>query len=70
VGNWKLIEFYDKDKVELFNLSEDIGERNDLAEQFPERRDELLARLHSWQESVGAQMPTGNPEYDPARQEE
>ena len=63
VGDWKLIEFYDKDKVELFNLGEDIGERNDVAEQFPERRDELLTRLHSWQEAVGAQMPTSNPAY-------
>jgi hypothetical protein len=63
MDDWKLIEFYDKQKVELFNLSDDLGERNDLAEQLPERRDQLLARLRDWQESVSAQMPIPNPAF-------
>ena len=33
----------------------------------PSKADELRRRLHAWRESVGAQMPTRNPGYDPAK---
>lgn len=63
-GNWKLIEFYDKGKIELFNLSEDIGERRDLAAAYPEQALDLLDLLHEWQESVGALFPEPNPDFN------
>ena len=66
-GDWRLVEFYEDAKVELFNLEDDLGETKDLASSMPERRDELLARLRVWRKEVGAQMPTPNPNYDPAR---
>jgi len=63
VGDYKLIEFYHYDKVELYNLADDIGETNDLSEKQPAKTRELLDALHAWQESLGAQMPKANPGY-------
>jgi len=65
-GDLKLIEFYD-DSLELYNLKDDIGETNNLAEAMPDKANELRARLHAWRNSVGAKMPTPNPDYDPKR---
>lgn len=63
-GDWKLIEFYEDMRVELYNLKDDTGEANDLAGQMPERAAELRNRLHAWQQRIGAQMPALNPAYD------
>jgi arylsulfatase A len=68
-GDFKLIEFFDDMRVELYNLKEDIGEQHDLAAQMPAKVQELRTRLHSWRKEVGAQMPTPNPSYDPSRPE-
>jgi arylsulfatase A len=68
-GDFKLIEFFDNMRVELYDLREDIGEQRDVAAQMPDRVKELRARLHAWQKEVGAQMPTRNPNYDPAKPE-
>jgi arylsulfatase A-like enzyme len=64
-GKWKLIEFYETGDVELYDLSNDLGEQQDLSKTNPEKKAELLARLHAWQKEVGAKMPTPNPNYDP-----
>jgi arylsulfatase A len=66
-GDWRLIEFYEDGKVELYNLKEDVGESKDLAASQPQKRDELLNKLRKWRNDVGAQMPTPNPNYDPAK---
>jgi arylsulfatase A-like enzyme len=66
-GPWKLIEFYEDLRVELYNLKDDLGETRDLAPENPAKAAELRAMLHRWRNSVGAQMPTPNPEYHPAR---
>ena len=64
-GDFKLIEFYDDGRLELFNLAEDINETRDLAGSQPQKAAELLEKLQVWREAVGAQMPTLNPNYDP-----
>ena len=69
-GDFKLIEFFDDMRVELYNLKEDIGEQNDLAAKLPEKVDQLRTRLHAWRQEVGAQMPVRNPAYDPSRPED
>lgn len=69
-GDYKLIEFFDDMRVELYNLRDDIGETKDLAATQPERTAKLRAQLHAWRESVGAQMPTPNPHYDPSKPEQ
>lgn len=62
-GDWKLIRHYEGPRSELFNLREDIGERNDLAAQHPERTRRLQNRLDAWLRSVAAKLPTPNPDY-------
>ena len=64
-GDFKLIEFYEDNRLELYRLSEDAGENRDLSREMPEKRNELHKLLKEWRRSVGAQMPTPNPKYDP-----
>jgi arylsulfatase A len=68
-GDFKLIEFFDDMRVELYNLREDLGERRNLAAQMPAKVEELRARLHAWRKDVGAQMPSRNPNYDSSKPE-
>ena len=65
-GDWKLIEFYHYDQVELYNLAVDPGERNNLAEKQPDKLKQLRAKLTAWQKQLGAKMPVPNPDYQPA----
>jgi len=66
-GDWKLIEFYEDGRLELYNLKDDIGEKENLAAKMPEKAAELQGKLAAWRKSVGAKMPVPNPDYDPAR---
>ncbi len=59
-GDWKLMEFLEDGRLELYNLHDDIGERNNLAVTNPEKRQELYAKLVAWRASVSAPMPTKN----------
>lgn len=65
VGDFKLVEYIEDNTVELYNLKDDPGERNDLAQAMPEKTDELRHLLHQWRFDVAAQMPSPNPNYDP-----
>jgi hypothetical protein len=65
VGDWKLIRFYETGQEELYNLHDDMSERNDLAGSEPKRRRELALLLDNWLKQVGAQMPI--PKSDSAR---
>ena len=65
-GDWKLIEWYEDGKLELYNLKQDLSEQHDLADQHPERVRQLHAELEAWRKAVGARMPAANPRYDPA----
>ncbi len=58
---WKLIEFFEDDRVELYNLDDDVGETNDLAETEPEKVRELQMLLHTWHQEVDARFPSPNP---------
>jgi uncharacterized sulfatase len=69
-GDWKLIQFYETDKVELYNLKDDLGEKNDLAAKETSRANELKAALAAWRKAVNAQMPVPNPNHDPKRADE
>ena len=65
-GDYKLIEFYEDGRLELYNLAKDIGESEDLSKRDARRTAELHGMLRRWRESVGATMPAQNPKYDPA----
>jgi arylsulfatase A-like enzyme len=65
-GDWKLIEWLEDGRAELFNLAQDLGEKTDLATKQPQRVAQLRAELHAWQKNVGAKFPIANPNYNPA----
>ena len=67
MGNLKLIRFYEDNKTVLFDLSRDIGEKNDLSKQMPAEAARLGKKLQDYLVAVHAQMPTPNPQYDPKR---
>lgn len=60
-GDWKLIEFLEDDRVELYNLVRDPGEHQNLAGSETDRVARMTRQLHEWRTAVGAQMPTPNP---------
>lgn len=64
-GDWRLIEFFEDNRIELFNLKDDPAETRDLAASEPAKADALRRRLHAWRRQVGAQLPTPNPDYAP-----
>jgi hypothetical protein len=64
-GDWKLIHWMEKDEIELFNLSQDLSEQNNLAAQNPEIVSRLRRELSAWQTDVGAKHPQPNTGFDP-----
>lgn len=66
LGNLKLLRFYENDNVKLFDLSKDIGERNDLSSSMPKETAELKTRLEKHLKDVDAQFATMNPNFDPS----
>ncbi len=69
-GDWKLIEFFEDGRLELYNLAHDPGEANDLAATHPDRVRSMHAALKAWRKEVQAQLPQRNPACDPARADE
>ncbi|WP_276256546.1 sulfatase [Halomontanus rarus] len=65
VGDWKLVEFFEDDHVELYHLGEDVREACDLAAHRPNEVADLHDRLREWREDVGAKLPAENPDYEP-----
>ena len=62
-GDWKLIEWFEDGSLELYNIRNDPGEKQDLAPKQPEVVKELYAKLRAWRNKVGAVMPTPNPDF-------
>lgn len=56
-GNWKLLHYYEDGREELFRLDTDLAESKNLAQQEPETRARLSARLMAWLKEVGASFP-------------
>ncbi len=65
-NGWKLIEWFDEGRVELFCLAEDPGESSNKTDSEPDRVNDLRQKLHAWQAEVGARPSTLNPAYNPA----
>jgi arylsulfatase A-like enzyme len=63
MGDFKVIEFFEDQHVELYNLKEDPGETRNLASDRPGLAATLLASLHTWQGSVEAKIPAPNPDW-------
>ena len=56
-GDWKLVHIIETNTYELYNLKEDIGEKNDLAAKQPQIVKQLTKELEAWKLKVNAQMP-------------
>jgi arylsulfatase A-like enzyme len=59
-GEFKLMEFLEDGRLELYNLKDDIGETNNLAQSMPEKARELHSKLVAWRKEIHAPMPTPN----------
>lgn len=56
-GDYKLVRYYDNNRVALYNMREDIGETNDLAKRLPEMTARLSGKLDAWLKETKAAMP-------------
>lgn len=65
-GDYKLIEFFEDGRLELYNLRDDIAERHNLASAKPEIASLLHAMLTAWRTKVEARIPAVNPAWNPA----
>lgn len=65
-GNFKLIEWLEDGRVELYNVVEDLGEKNNLVRSLPEKTTELKAKLAAWRRESGAPVRSAEPEAAPA----
>ena len=66
-GDWKLIESFDPEGAELYDLATDPGEARNLVVERPDLAAALAADLAAWRREVGAEMMQPNPDYDPER---
>jgi arylsulfatase A-like enzyme len=64
-GDWKLIQFYEDNHVELYNLKLDAGEVDNRAPHDSVRALQLRDKLQAWLKDTDAQIPERNPKYDP-----
>jgi len=64
-GDWKLIKRYEGKPFELFNLKDDLSEKQDVSGQMPEKVKEMDARLTAWLKDTNAKLPRKNHDYDP-----
>ena len=68
LGDWKLIKKYEDNSYELYNLKNDVGETKNLSKKYPQKTKELSTILIQWLNSVKAQYPTPNPNWDPEKE--
>ncbi len=64
-GNWKLVENFEDNSLELYDLATDASETKNVAKEQAEVAQKLQSKLAAWRVRVGAQMPIPNPEFKP-----
>lgn len=63
-GDWKLIQYFENNDIELYNLRTDIEEKHNLVSANPDKARQLLKDLNDWREQVDAPLPLSlNPSY-------
>lgn len=65
--NWMLVQYYDDDAVELYDLARDPRETRNAAGQNSDRVANMRAALAAWRRDVGAQSNSPNPNFDPIK---
>ena len=56
-GDFTLLEFFEDNRLELYNVKEDLGQKRNLAQQMPEKTRELHQQMIAWHQSLNAAMP-------------
>jgi len=56
-GKYKLIEYFDDNSVELYDLQADLRETRDLSRELPDVARRLKSELQAWRQSSGARLP-------------
>ena len=72
-GKWKLIEYFENGRLELYDLQRDLSEErnllaNDASSEHEQLAHSMQKQLEAWRKEVNAQMPTPNPDHDPNRE--
>lgn len=63
-GKWKLHEYFEDGRLELYDLENDMGEEQEVSATYPEKADELHRLLKGWRSEMEAEVPVErNPEY-------
>ena len=62
-GDWKLIHYYEDNRIELFNLKTDPAETKNLAAAQPAKTKALRKKLDAWRKETDAKAPTKNPDW-------
>jgi arylsulfatase A-like enzyme len=57
-GDWKLLDFYDENRVELYNLKTDPYETRDLSKTDADRTVKMLEAVRSWRKEINAVIKT------------
>jgi arylsulfatase A-like enzyme len=65
LGDFKLLEFYEDGRRELFDVKKDLSETRNLILDKKDLAADLANRLDAWRRDVKAKMPTPNPDYRP-----
>ncbi|MCI0332181.1 MAG: sulfatase [Planctomycetes bacterium] len=66
-GRWKLIEWYEDESVELYDLKADPSETKNLAKDRADVTARMRRSLNDWRRDTNAKMPTPNPRYEPGK---
>ena len=69
-GDYKLILYHEDRRTELYNVTEDQGEQNDLATQEKELAVSMLARLNQWLKETNAEFPTKDPKFESKKRDQ
>ena len=64
MGNYKLIEFFEDNRLKLYDLVSDISENDNIAEAHPDIVNEMHSKLVRWRDSVHARIPEPNPDWN------
>lgn len=66
LGKWKFHEYFEDGRIELYDLESDVGERTNVAKNFPEKVAKFHRMLKQWRKEINAPVPTTpNPKFAP-----
>lgn len=63
-NDWKLVELHEENKIELYNLRDDLSETVDVSNKFPEITSRLVSKLNEIKIDLGANKATSNENYN------